>query len=211
MTQTRPVLPRGRHAAPREIVRRSQNERMLGAMADAVAEKGYGRASVADVIERAGVSRKTFYEHFANKEECFLAAYDAGTDLLLTAIAEAVTQALPDWEAAIEAGTRAYLESFAANPTFARPFMIEVFSAGEAALTRRTEVLDRFVAQLAALHAAARESNPDLPAHEQYVFEATVGAVNELVTRELLRRGPERLPELVDAVVLVQRRLLLGA
>src|SRR4051794_15717647 len=100
------VLPRGRHAAPREVVVESQRTRMLSAMASAVAEKGYSRTAVADVINRAGVSRKTFYEHFANKEECFLAAYDEGVGLLLAAIDEAVREAAPDWLAAPHARGR---------------------------------------------------------------------------------------------------------
>ena len=70
----RRTLPRGRHAATREIVWTSQRERLLEAMAGVVADKGYARVAVADVIDHAGVSRKTFYEHFANKEACFLAA-----------------------------------------------------------------------------------------------------------------------------------------
>src|SRR4051812_30467577 len=100
------VLPRGRHAAPREVVVESQRTRMLSAMASAVAEKGYSRTAVADVIDRAGVSRKTFYEHFANKEECFLAAYDEGVDLLLEAIDEAVRESAPGWLAPAAGGGR---------------------------------------------------------------------------------------------------------
>jgi AcrR family transcriptional regulator len=87
---TSQVLPRGRNAAPRQIVWESQRERLLGAMADAVAEKGYANVAVADVIERAGVSRKTFYEQFENKQECFLTAYDAGVDLMMETIDEAI-------------------------------------------------------------------------------------------------------------------------
>ena len=68
------------------MVLASQRGRMLGAMADAVASKGYAGTTVADVVAGAGVSRKTFYEHFRDKEECFLAAFDAGVDLLLAAI-----------------------------------------------------------------------------------------------------------------------------
>src|SRR5258707_2850574 len=90
-------LPRGRHAAPPEVVWESQRGRMLEAMALAVAEKGYAATAVADVIARAGVSRKTFYEHFANREACFLAAYDAGVEALLAAIDEAIAAA-PDWQ-----------------------------------------------------------------------------------------------------------------
>ena len=208
MTQARPVLPRGRHAAPREIVRRSQNERMLGAIADAVAEKGYGRASVADVIERAGVSRKTFYEHFANKEECFLAAYDAGADMLIGAIAEAVDDALPDWRSGIRNGTEAYLETLAANAAFAKTFMHEVLAAGPAALERRTVIMDRFIEQLMALNAAARAAVPELPEHPRHVYVASVGASNELVARQLQEGGPESLPGLADALIDVQLKLL---
>jgi AcrR family transcriptional regulator len=208
MTQAPNVLPRGRHAAPREIVRQSQNERMLGAMADAVAEKGYGRASVADVIERAGVSRKTFYEHFANKEECFLAAYDAGADMLLGAIAESVADSLGDWQAAMRTGVRAYLETLAANPAFARTFMHEVLAAGPAALARRTVIMDRFIDQLVVLTEAARAAAPEVPHHPRYVYEASVGASNELVARKLLQDGPQRLPEIADALVDVQLKLL---
>ena len=71
-------LPRGPHRLAREEVLASQRGRMLAAIAEAVAEKGYAATTVADVVGRAGVSRKTFYEHFADKEECFLAAWDAG-------------------------------------------------------------------------------------------------------------------------------------
>src|SRR5687768_6636573 len=100
------VLPRGRHAAAREIVWESQRERMLAAMAEAVAAKGYARVAVADVIALAGVSRKTFYEHFANKDACLLAAFDAGVELLLEAIDEAIHAEAPDWLAAAAAGSR---------------------------------------------------------------------------------------------------------
>ena len=70
------VLPRGPHRLAREVVEASQRGRLLDAMARVVAEKGYGAASVADVIARAGVSRQTFYVHFRDKLDCFLAAYD---------------------------------------------------------------------------------------------------------------------------------------
>jgi hypothetical protein len=179
MTQAPNVLPRGRHAAPREIVRQSQNERMLGAMADAVAEKGYGRA-----------------------------AYDAGADMLLGAIAESVADSLGDWQAAMRTGVRAYLETLAANPAFARTFMHEVLAAGPAALARRTVIMDRFIDQLVVLTEAARAAAPEVPHHPRYVYEASVGASNELVARKLLQDGPQRLPEIADALVDVQLKLL---
>ena len=204
------VLPRGRHAAPRQVVLDSQRERLLAAMADAVAEKGYARTAVADVIERAGVSRKTFYEHFPNKDACFLTAYDTGVDALLEAIDEAIHEEAPDWIGAAIAGARCYLESLAANPAFARTFLIEVLGAGPDALARRSEVHARFADQIAEVHAAARRDLPDLPPVAPHVFRAAVGAVNELVAEDLLLRGAATLPELLDVVVDIQLSLQLG-
>jgi AcrR family transcriptional regulator len=208
--RSRDVLPRGRHAAPRRVVRASQRERMLEAVAAAVAENGYPRVAVADVIARAGVSRKTFYEHFANKEECFLASYDAGVAMVLEAI-DAAVAAAPNPYAAAAAGTEAYLETLCANPALARTFFVEVLGAGPAALARRELVLERFTQQLEAIYDEARKALDVLPdAPPRYVFRAAVGAVNELVTVELLRNGPERLPELAPAIFDVEMRLLVG-
>src|ERR687883_326916 len=79
-------LPRGPHNLTRDHVLTSQRERMIDAMADVVAAKGYAATTVGDVVAGAGVSRKTFYEHFRDKEDCFLAAFDSGLDLVLGAI-----------------------------------------------------------------------------------------------------------------------------
>src|SRR5215470_2187618 len=69
-------LPRGRHRLSREAVMSSQRTRALQAMTQAVADRGYADTRVVDIIQRAGLSRKTFYELFEDKEACFLAAYD---------------------------------------------------------------------------------------------------------------------------------------
>jgi AcrR family transcriptional regulator len=202
------ALPRGRYAAPREVVRESQRERLLSAMAEVVGEKGYGPAAVADVIARAGVSRKTFYEHFDNKEECFLAAYDAGVELMLDAIDAAIRGAAPDGPLAIaRAGTARYLETLAANPAFARTFLIEVLGAGPRALERRAGVHARFADQLATIHRAAGGGGDPPPAPE--VFRACVGAIHELVTDHVLRHGADTLPDLRDMLVEVEAALLL--
>jgi AcrR family transcriptional regulator len=204
------VLPRGRHAAPRAVVRETQRARMLEAMVQAVAEKGYARVAVADVIERAGVSRQTFYEQFANKEECFLAAYDAGVDRLLARIDEALAELAPDWLAAARRAVEAYLEAMAASPGFARAFLIEVLGAGPQALTRRDAVQERFAAQLAAIHRRARADIPEIPAVAPHTFRAAVGAAGELVTAHVLEYDAATLPELTDAILDVHLALLVG-
>lgn len=206
---SRPPLPRGRHAAPRDVVERSQRERLLEAMASAVAEKGYARTAVADVLAGAGVSRKAFYELYANKEECFLAAYDFGTDELLAAIEKAFT-AERDPLLASAAASGAYLEELAGRPAFARTFLVEVLAGGPDALDRRAAVHARFAALLAAFYDQARRELPGLPEPVPTRFLACVGAINELVVDHLLHAGPETLPTLLEAVIDVQLGLLVG-
>jgi AcrR family transcriptional regulator len=202
------VLPRGRHAAPREVVAESQRERMLVAVAEAVAEKGYANTAVADIISRAGVSRRSFYEHFSNKEDCFLAAYDAGVSGLLEEIAAAEESAGADLVARARAGTETYLELLSDNPAFARTFLIEVLGAGPDALARREVVHQRFAERFAKGYERARERFPDLPEVPEHVFRATVGAVHELVTRHLLEHDAATLPTLLDQILEVELRLL---
>jgi AcrR family transcriptional regulator len=209
------VLPRGRHAAPREVVAESQRERMLVAMAEACAVKGFANVAVADVIERAHVSRRSFYEQFSNKEDCFLAAYDAGVAGLLEEIAAAEEAARgaggAGLLAAARAGTETYLQLLADNPAFARTFLIEVLGAGPEALARRDAVHQRFAERLAEGFEAVRGgAEASLPAPGSFVFRAAVGAIHELVTQQLLSGGPESLPDLLDQVLEVELRLLGG-
>ena len=184
---------------------------MLGAMAEAVARKTYAGTTVADVVAGAGVSRKTFYEHFRDKEGCFLAAFDAGVDMLLAAIAAAQPQAGDEsWLGLMRARARAYLEALATQPAFARTFLIEVFAAGPHALDRRAEVLRRFAKLFRDLHDDARTQFPDLPPVPAPVYVAAVGAINELVS-EFAREGRTHdLPELEDTLVYLQVALFAG-
>jgi AcrR family transcriptional regulator len=178
----------------------SQRGRLLDAIARVVADKGYGATTVADVIEDAGVSRKTFYEHFRDKEDCFLAAYDAGVEILLATM-RAADAGLSDPLDRTRARVRAYLETLAAEPAFARTFLIEVGAAGPRAIERRHAVHDAF-ARAAREIASGSSSVPD----EAYL--AAIGASNEIVTRYVAEGRTAELPALEDAVVYFQVALL---
>jgi AcrR family transcriptional regulator len=82
-------LPPGRHGLPRSFVASNQRQRILAAVADVASLAGYGSMSVEGVIATAGVSRRTFYDNFADKDEAFLAAYDAVVALLVTRVQQA--------------------------------------------------------------------------------------------------------------------------
>jgi len=194
-------LPRGRHGLPREAVAESQRGRILAAMVEVVAERGYAETRVVDVIGSAGVSRKTFYELFDSKEECFLAAYDLLLGQLLDdAEAGFGRTAGAPWPERVEAGLRALLEHLAAHPDEARFAVVEVFAAGPKALARRDAALRQFTGFV---EAGRSESAVDLPGSTALTI---VGGINELVYSEILHgaaaRLPGRLPDLVFLIVL---------
>ena len=204
-------LPRGPHRLAREEVLASQRARMLEAMAHAVAAKGYAATTVADVVGGAGVSRKTFYEHFQDKEDCFLAAFDVGVGVLVNAVERATLEATGEWRNHIRAGVRAYLSTLAAVPDFARTFLIEVLAAGPRALERRADVHARFAHVLRTLHETYRADHPDeIPELPDEAFIAVVGAVNELVSDRVRKGRTAELLELEPVISYLQIAFLAG-
>jgi AcrR family transcriptional regulator len=183
---------------------------MLGAMAEAVAAKGYAATTVADVVAGAGVSRKTFYEHFREKEECFLAAFDTGVDLLLERIVAAESEYDAGWIEMMRVRVRAYLETLASEPAFARTFLIEVFAAGPHALERRAETLRRFAQLFRDLHVEARRQFPELPPVPEPIYVAAVGAVNELVSDYVREGRTAELPQLEGTLLYITVALFAG-
>ncbi len=125
-----------------------QRERILAAMTAAAAEEGYRRLSVQSVLERAGVSRPTFYEHFADKEDCFLAALDAAGERFYERISEAA-QIGADWRARLRSGIVELVSLVAEQPDAARMLIIEGRAASPSALDHRDALLDRFASCVA--------------------------------------------------------------
>src|SRR4051794_11695156 len=127
---------------------RRQHRQLLQGMAACVSEKGYGATTIADVVRAARVSKSTFYAHFADKEDCYLALYSAAVNNVLDAMREADLEAAAvgaSWREHLVAVNAAYLESLAGGGELTRSLLIEVQTAGTAALTMRRDVFDRYV------------------------------------------------------------------
>ena len=182
-------LPRGRHRLRREDVLASQRGRMLTAVAEAVAEKGFARTSVADVIARAGVSRETFYEQFSDKEDCFVSALDAGVEGMLGVMTTALESPATGPIERFERMLGAYLEALAAEPALAKAYLIDTYAAGDTATRRRIDLQRRFVE----LFADVLEISSGSGSHDWFACEALVAAISSLVTS---RVGEGRVAEL---------------
>jgi AcrR family transcriptional regulator len=193
--QVVPVLPRGRHGLSRDEVAGSQRARIIGAIVGLVAERGYARTSVTAVVARAGVSSKAFYEQFADKEECFLAAYDLGVAVLLDELQAVLEAPAPSLRARFEQVLDTYLHMLASEPAFARTFLIEVYGAGPIALERRLTVQRRF-AELLAVSAGAGDDP-----RARFACAALIGAVIGLVTDRVGSGGVDELAALRDPML----------
>jgi AcrR family transcriptional regulator len=190
-------------------VTQSQRTRVLEAVGRAVAKKGYAGATIDDIVRGAGVSKKTFYDHFRDKEDCFLEAYEAAADELFARVREA--QSAPDsWLERTRAGISAYLRWLAAEPALARVFLIEVAAAGPRAAERREALRDRYARQIAELQQAARGEMPALPELPPEIFQAVVAAVDDLVVRRIRDSGAENLADLEPILLHLQVALLAG-
>lgn len=193
-------LPRGRHGLPRRFIVHNQRERMLLAVAEAVAEQGYATTTVADIISRARLSRRTFYEHFADKEECFLAAYDTVVEQLLAGVGHAYEQA-DTWPQKVHDGLHAFLFALAAEPAFACMCIVEVVAAGAEARGRRDAAMRVFVDFLEPGRAEAPKGLV-VPA---LASEIIVGGIYEAIYARLLRGEAsslvDMLPELLSCAL----------
>jgi AcrR family transcriptional regulator len=203
------VLPRGRHKLDDSVVEASQRMRLIEAMTEICGERGFHRTTVADVIDRSGVSRKTFYEHFENKEDCFIAAYDEGVANLQSVIASAVINA-PTWQARLRGASKAYTETLAGSPAFARMFVIEAVSVEGKIRQNRDAAFERFVDFYRELLRQARVESPELPDSGRDVFTALLGAVSELSRVTIRNDGPEGLLSLSPTIDKLSWTLLRG-
>jgi AcrR family transcriptional regulator len=147
-------LPPGSHGIPADVVARNQRERLIAAMAEACAEKGYARTSVADVAKRGGVSSVTFYKQFADKRDCLLAAHRQLLGRLLEELDRA-REGAGETERA-PAALRALLAVFTADPPSARLLTVEVLAAGPEGSKRHDAAVEAFAERLGVdwVHAA---------------------------------------------------------
>jgi AcrR family transcriptional regulator len=189
-------LPPGRHSIAVEEVARQQRMRLMGAMLDAVGEQGYIATSVADVLARAGISRRTFYEHFCDKEDCYLQAYDHAAQRLTAAVTEALASH-ERWEGAARTALDLMLRTVADNPRLARACLVEVLAVGPAGVRRRDASLRPFQQ----CFDRARALAPPQARIPETVSETIVGGILETISARVLRGETARLPELLDQLM----------
>jgi AcrR family transcriptional regulator len=178
-----------------------QRQRLLRAAALEFAEHGYAGASSESISRRAGMSKATFYEHFTNKEDCILALFDRATEVVAGSMASAIRGADgADAVGRLQAGLRAFLAAIAEYPEFAQTLLVEIIGAGPRAAARRDEVMQAFADGLNAENARAARRGLGPQFASPYDAFAIVGAITELISRQVRLGEPAHVMELAPVV-----------
>ncbi|WP_206050735.1 TetR/AcrR family transcriptional regulator [Nocardioides speluncae] len=198
-----PRLPSGRHQLTVEEVLASQQGRLLFALFDALTEKGYPATTIADVVTRAGVSRRTFYEHFASKQACFAAAFTMAEEFIVSNLDSAVSDlAEGDWRSFVEVPLRTYLETLAAHPTAAWGLVVETLNAGPEIYEQRVRMQSTFAHRMGqAYELTRRPGGPPWPRSDDSLFEVLVAGIDGQVYHCIRTRGAAALPDLLPGLV----------
>jgi AcrR family transcriptional regulator len=184
-------LPVGRHGLPREFIEANQRNRLLAAALEVFTGRGYAASSIADVIKLAGVSRNTFYAHFADKEACFLAAYDVVVSWLTERAGDAAHRA-DGWARVAVAVIDELTRLLAADPRLARLCTVEIFQAGSPAARRHRALTERLASALRDGREVGAGAD-ELPA---ILDEVLVGGAISVLAEAVIIGEAERLAEL---------------
>jgi AcrR family transcriptional regulator len=181
-------------------VQENQRRRLLLGITHAVAAKGYPDTTVADVLAAVRVSRRTFYELFADKESCFLAAYEVAHQALIEHIVQS-QRGVKDAFRRIELAHRSYLEFAAGQPELVKAMLVGVLGAGPRAAARREQAHQEFADMHLGLHRLCRAQDPQLPEVPRLAFLALVAGTNKIVADRIDQGAATSLPELLPVVL----------
>jgi AcrR family transcriptional regulator len=208
-TDGQPVLnslPRGRHGLPRKMVTDNQRARLIRGMIQTVAARGYGETTVVQVTGAVKISRRTFYENFVNKADCFSAAYEVAFEGLLAATLNAADKE-KDWADQVRARLRAILEALTVYPERATFFLISPTGVDDVVAHRHHRAMREIVS---ALTEGAPE--PDDPAESMDLrTDALAGGLSNLIVHKMNAGQAADLPELLPALVELVLRPFLGS
>ncbi len=198
--------PPGRQQLSREFITRHQQARIIAALAEESAERGYRAVTVADIVRRAGIARNTFYENFASKQACFLAAQEFALDEALRRVVEAAGEH-EGWPERVDAGLAAFLGYIAAEPALARACIVEAVSAGPASLLRYEESMESFIPLLR----IGRKASPRGAELPETLEELVVGGIFWLIYQHIVRGETEQIEDLRPQLVEFALTPYLGA
>ena len=201
-------LPKGRHGLSREEVETSQRTRLLQATIELGTERGFASLTLTDIVGRAGVARSTFYEYFADKQQCFLKAFDYAADRVLERVLAIGPPPTGDFASPVHAYTASLLELAVQEPGLARLVATDADTLGPAAAERQRTIRARLADGLVALRDHLRRDDPKLAPITRIRALAIIGAVTEVIQHTYYASGINALPALQPELATILLALL---
>jgi AcrR family transcriptional regulator len=205
MMATLGSLPKGRHGLSREEVEASQRTRLLQATIELGTERGFASLTLTDIVGRAGVARSTFYEYFADKQQCFLEAFDYAADRVLERVLAIGPPPVGEFASPVHAYIARLLELCLEEPGLVRVVAADAESLGPAAAERQRAIRGRLADGLVALRDYLRREDPTLAPISHLRALAIVGAITEVLQHTFYTTGIDALstlqPELATIVL----------
>lgn len=183
--------------------------RLLAALAVVLERQTLAELYTGDIAKEAGVSKRTFYEHFSNKEECFLALYVTNSGKILDAVRHsiAVTDSTLSIAARVQHGVSAYLSAMQNQAALMKRLYIDIMSLGTEGMKARRQVAQQFAELIANIYKMERKSNPALPALKEELVLGIVAGLNELILFKIEDGQVDHLLDLIET----SQILILGA
>lgn len=189
--------PPGRQLLSRDFITQHQRARIIAALAEEIAARGYRSVTVADIVGRAGIARNTFYDNFSSKEDCFLAAQEYACENALGRVVEAASK-IESWPGRVNAGLAAFLRYVASEPALARTCMVEALSAGPASVERYEQSLQAFVPLFRIGRTVSRHGAQLPDTLEETIIGGIFWVIYHRITIGETEQIEELLPELVE-------------
>lgn len=181
--------------------------RLLAGLALALEQAPLTGLYTGDIAREAGVSKRTFYEHFANKEECFLALYLENSGRILHVLKEATLPSDVPLLERIERGARAYLTEMQRQAGLMKRLYIDILGLGAEGLQAKREIIEQFAGLIIALYEAERAKMPGMPPMKPELVRGVIAGLNELILFKIEDGEAEQLLDLVET----SRLMILGS
>ena len=201
-------LPKGRHGLSREQVEASQRTRLLRATVELGTERGFASLTLTDIVASAGVARSTFYEYFANKEQCFLAAFDYAADRVLERVLAVGPPPAGEFASPVHAYVAKLLELGLEEPGLVRLVATDAEALGPAAAERQRAIRSRLADGLVTLREFLRRDDPKLAPISHVRALGIVGAITEVLQHSVYSSGIDSLPALGPELAAIVLALL---
>jgi AcrR family transcriptional regulator len=198
-------LPAGRHGLPREFVAANHRDRLIAACAQEVLKRGYTETTVAHITKTAAVSRRTFYESFESKEDCFLATYNLVFDHMTERVIAAFA-AEAEWPDQLRAALESMLAFLAEQPGLARLCMVEPLVAGPPVSEHHRAAVDRFAPLLRAGRDLDRPGEPPAGTEEAVAF-----GIAQLIMQRIVSGDVDELEEMCPDLLLTALTPFIGS